>query len=200
MAGLIQQQMPGDTEEDEPMEHANPAAEQQDMAEDQQEGEQDDAGPIKAQIEQELRAKLSPELNKAMDKVIVAGMKVMFSPETHQLALKEIEGDDMPEDVGRGVANLLMMLFQESRGTMPMEAGIPGAVVLCIEALEFLEKAGAIEVTKETVARSVQSLFTYVMQGAGISKEKMGGMMAAAKQGQAGGPQGLVGQAQGAMA
>lgn len=199
MAGLIQGAMA--PEEDEQQEHATPEAAMQDAAEDKAEGEQDEG--IKAEIEQQLRAKLTPELNKAMDKVIVAGMKVMFSPETHQLALKEIEGDDMPEDVGRGVANLLMLLYQESRGTMPMEAGIPAATVLCIEALEFLEQAGRVAADKETVARSVQALFTYIMQHAGISKDKMGGMMAAAK-GQAAppteAPGGMIAGAQGAMA
>lgn len=97
--------------------------------------------------------KLSPDaLQQAMNipepmkvplqKVVLAGLKVMFSPQSHGLMQKQLQAPGpMPQKLGQGVAGLVCLLFQQSKRTIPPQLLIPAGVILMGHVVDFLKKA-----------------------------------------------------------
>jgi len=109
--------------------------------------------------------KLPPQLKGAYDKVVLAGMKVMFSQQTHQEFLKEIQGDDLLANrVGKTIAGLMMLLFAESNKTMPQQVMIPAGTELVVQAIDFIQKSGLEPVTNKDVGDAVQVFINLIMK------------------------------------
>lgn len=138
-------------------------------------------------MESAIRDDVKPEFRTDYDRIVLAGMKVMFDPATSQIAMEQIQGDDKPEDIGRACVDLLMLLYQQSRGTMPQEAGIHAGAALCAHALEFAAKAGmGVTFDSDTYARTVKAYSAYLMKKLGFTPGNLEQLkqQAAAKQGQ----------------
>jgi hypothetical protein len=151
----------------------------------------DSSDPLIAKVQDAVRAKLPPKYRVAVQRIVLAGMKVMFSPETHQLMLQAIRSDTDPAHaVGMGVTQLLTLLFKESKGSMPIPAIVPGGVLLCCEALDFMEKAGMVKVTPQIIDDTVQTVTAYLMQKLGYTPDQMARIAQGGAQGGAPAPQG----------
>jgi len=155
------------------------------------------------QIEQGIKDKVPPKLAGAFLRVIAAGEKVMYSPQSHQLMQEQLH---MPGDpvmnIGDGVAKLLGFLMEHGKNSIP-PAVLPlaGSVLVC-EAMDFAEKAGIVQVNNETVAAATKEMVTKLLALSGITPDKIHAMMqqAAQKQGmnQQLAPSGIINSAQGA--
>lgn len=109
--------------------------------------------------------KLPDQLKGAYDKVVLAGMKVMFSDQTHQEFLKEIQGNDLLANrVGKTIAGLMMLLFAESKKTMPQQVMIPAGTELVVQAIDFIQKSGLEQVTNKDVGDAVQVFINLIMK------------------------------------
>lgn len=134
----------------------------------------DSSDPILAKVQDGVRANLPPQFRVAVQRIVLAGMKVMFSPETHHLMLQAIQTDSDPAHaVGMGVTQLLTLLWKESKGTMPIPALVPAGILLCCEGLDFMEKSGMIKVTPDIVDNAVQTVTAYMMQKLGYTPQDM---------------------------
>tara|TARA_R110000822_G_C15070957_1_gene468591 strand:+ start:45 stop:539 length:495 start_codon:yes stop_codon:yes gene_type:complete len=86
--------------------------------------------------------KMPPELQNAYERVVLAGMKIMFSEKTNELVMKQMQGDGpVSERLGVGIAGLLATLFKESNQTIPPAVVIPAGVYLLAQAADFLNKS-----------------------------------------------------------
>lgn len=84
-----------------------------------------------------------PELQEPLDRIILAGKKVMFSEETADLVEEAFAGDGpIEQKLGEAIAGLMGILWQQSNQTMPPMLIIPAAMVLLAEAVDFLTGAG----------------------------------------------------------
>lgn len=130
------------------------------------------------QVEQAVTEKVPQELRNAFERIVTAGIKVMYSPQTRQMLANQMnQKGDVAEIAGQGVAKLMAILFKESRGTMPMDAGIPAAQVLLCEGLDFLEKSGRVEVSPDLIGAATEAMFAYLLQLFGVSQDKLAQMM-----------------------
>lgn len=156
-------------------------------------------------VEQAVMEKVPQDKRGAFERIVAAGEKVMYSPQTRQMLDNQLSQQGDPAEIaGEGVAKLFGLLFKESKGTMPMEAGIPAAQVLLCEGLDFLEKAGRIQVTNEVIGHATQAMVAYLLQLFGVSQDKLAQMMQAGAQqqgAQSGRPQagGIVAAARGGV-
>ena len=92
--------------------------------------------------------KMPPELQEAYERVVIAGMKVMFSKETHRIMLKEMQQPGpVAERLGRGIAGLMLLLVKESNNTMPPQVIIPAGLELMMQAVDFMRKTGMGKIT-----------------------------------------------------
>lgn len=125
-------------------------------------------------IEAAIRAKVPAKDKDAFDRIMIAGLKMMFDPQVAKTGLAQIQGDDKPEDIGKATFGLLMLLYQRSRKTMPMQVGGQAGVALCAHALEFAAKAGVgVQADNETNARVVKAYSGYFLQKLGATPEKI---------------------------
>lgn len=155
--------------------------------------------PLLQKTEQQTEAKVLPKFKGAFDRIISAGLKVMYSPETHDMMVSQLGEQNPPEiNVGEGVAKLMGILWHEGKGTLPMQAFIPASLILLCEGMDFAEKAGKIQVTPDTLAAATKELMSSLMQILGITPEKIQAAKAQAQPAQQAARKGIIGAAMGA--
>lgn len=116
---------------------------------------------------------IPPSMQQPFQKIVLAGLKVMFDQSTHQLAMKAIDGPGPIEQrVGQGVARLCVMLFTESQGAIPPQLLIPTGIVLVSHAADFLQKSGQ-PMTPQQVGNANEILVNTLMQAFKIDPAKV---------------------------
>ena len=134
----------------------------------------DKANPLLLKTEQASRAKVAPDQKTAYDKIVAAGVKLMFSEKMHAMLLEQLRQPGDPATVaGQGVAKLLAIMMNQAKGTFPMKAGIPAATALLCEALDMLEQLGKIKVTNDTLSDAMQALGSNLLQLIGVTPKKL---------------------------
>jgi hypothetical protein len=135
--------------------------------------------PLLMKTEQETAAKVLPKFKNSFERIIAAGLKFMYSKETHDEMVGILNAKRPPEiNVGDGVGKLMGILWNEGKGTLPMQAYMPAAAVLLCEGMDFAEKAGKIQVTPQTLAAATKECYAIVLRQFGVTPEKMQQMLA----------------------
>lgn len=117
--------------------------------------------------------KMPPELQEAYERVVIAGMKVMFGKETHRIMLKEMQrGGPVDQRLGQGIAGLMLLLFKESNNTMPPQVIIPAGIELLMQAVDFIRKTGMEKITNQDIGNAMQVMISTVMQKFGVEPAK----------------------------
>lgn len=128
--------------------------------------------------------KMPPELQQAYERVVIAGMKVMFSKETHQLMLKEFErGGPLSERLGNGIAGLMLLLFTKSNQTIPPQVMIPAGVNLLMQAVDFIRAAQLEPIKNADVGAAMQIMIATLLEKFGVSNDKLMSLVDAYDQG-----------------
>lgn len=119
----------------------------------------------------DISSAIPPEAKDAVDRIVAAGMKIMFNPATRQHMMQGIQSKEpVPKKIAENVTGLLLLVDQKAKQagqTLPGPAIFPAAYELAAQAGEVLVKAGQ-PVSHEDFNSAVQLL--YVMIG-----KKMGG-------------------------
>lgn len=136
------------------------------------EGDDLDTETIKNNIQ------MPPELQEAYDRVVIAGMKVMFSKESHKLMLDELQKKGpIGQKLGMGIAGLMLVLFKESNETIPPQVIIPAGVNLLSRAADFIRKSGIDNITNADVGDAMEIMISTILQKFGVSPEQMEQML-----------------------
>ena len=133
--------------------------------------------PMLAQIEQQTEAKVPADLKPTFERIVAAGQKVMYSPQTHKMMTDQMAQGEPAHAAGEGIAKLFGILMHESKGTLNMKAAIPAMTSLLCEALDFMEQAGKVQITPDVIAKATQEMASSIMQMLGVTPEKLQGMM-----------------------
>ena len=129
-----------------------------------------------------IDAKVSPADKAAYDKIVLAGMKVLFSKETHGQLIQGLQqAEDKLTTAVEGIIGILGILFQESRNTMPVGPMILAGQSLMMEALDFMEEAGMIEVTPDVLAEATQLYIETLLPKIGMDSQKMANVLGKAQ-------------------
>lgn len=111
----------------------------------------------------------------AVQRVVAAGMKVMYAPEMRQEIIKEVQSDaPTAQKMAESVTGLMLMLDRKSQGGIPLQAIFPAAMELLGEAGEVLSAAGE-PVTQADYNEAAQMLFINIGRKLGASDEQMMG-------------------------
>jgi hypothetical protein len=119
------------------------------------------------------------EFKDAYERVVAAGMTIMFSKETSKQALSVLKGGREPlaQRLGRAVAGLVATLYKQSNNTLPPQVMIPAGVELLIQAADFLRRSGMEKVDNQVIGDAMDVMITSILQGAGLSVEKISGFI-----------------------
>lgn len=133
---------------------------------------------IKQQIQQ-IKSKLQvpQQMQQALQKIEMAGKKVMYSQETHGLVMQAMQGDGPWEmKIGKGIADLMSILFQQSNKTMPPQLIVPAAITLCCDAVEFLLDANQIG-PDFNLGDALEAAVTQTLEKFGVKPEQIQPML-----------------------
>lgn len=121
---------------------------------------------------------IPPDMQEAYDRVVVAGMKLMFSKETHRIMLKEMQKEGpLSQRLGRGVAGLMLIMVKESNSTMPPQIIIPAGVELLMQAVDFMKKTDMANPTNEEIGQAMQIMITTILEKFGVDPAKFEQML-----------------------
>ena len=162
---------------------------------------------ILTKIEQGVEGQVKPDTKNAFDRIVVAGMKVMFDESTHKMMTEQLNPDDIVGSVPKGIATLMKILYMESKQKMPIPAAIPASIVLMTKALDFAERTMGVQLTPDLVAEVTQATGEAVLTAFGITKEMVEQVVQQSQQGKGPGqapnqppvqpqPKGLIAQQQ----
>lgn len=130
--------------------------------------------------------KIPPQLQQAYEKVITAGMKLMFEDESmFKTMVQNLEADNeksIDKKIADGIVGLIIAMFKKSGGKMPGAVIVPAAVYLLMQLIEFIQKSGH-ELPNEVLAAATQQTVFGIMQafGAGDQQQVMGKFQQAAQ-------------------
>ena len=133
--------------------------------------------PLLEKTKAAILQKADPRLQPVIQKLVAAGEKIMYSPQTRDMTMKQLGDGKDPEKIGAGVAKLIGMIYSESKKTAPMQALIPAAVLLMCDGLDFIEQAGAAQITPEFLSQCTMAMGSNVAQLFGATPDKLQGMM-----------------------
>jgi hypothetical protein len=117
---------------------------------------------------------MPPEMRDAYQRVVVAGKKMMYAPETAE-AIHGIVLDDkipMANKLGEGVANLVVMMDNQGNGTIPKDVLIPVGVTLMFEAADYLFEVG-MEVTEKDLSDGMEMMVYSIFDAYGVPQEEV---------------------------
>ena len=113
---------------------------------------------------------IPPQLKAAYEKVITAGMKILFeSDSTFQTMIQNLDADNgkpIDKKLSDGIIGLMVQMHKKSGGKMPGEVIIPAAMYLLMQVVEFIQKAGH-DLPNEVVSAATQQVVFGIMQAAG---------------------------------
>lgn len=113
-----------------------------------------------------------------LDRIVLAGKKVMFSQQSHKLMLDQLQGPGtMGQKLGQGVAGLLALLWQESKNSLPPNLIIPAGMVLVAVAADFLRQAGQ-DVSDQDIAQGIEAMTTALLHATGVDADKVASIAA----------------------
>ena len=131
-------------------------------------GAEPEAGFKKHNIDQFI----PPELKDIVDRVVAAGMKVMYSDDMKEDILDEIKRDVPPaQKMAEATVGMVLMLDQRSKG-IPMAALFPVAMKLLDESAEILVAAGQ-PVTQEDYSDAARRVFVLMGQKLGATPDQI---------------------------
>jgi hypothetical protein len=85
--------------------------------------------------------KLPPQDKESVERAVIAGQKLMFSPQTHKYMLESLNKEgDMAEKLSVGMMQLITLLLQKTKGNIPPNVMIPAAMILLAKACEYVDK------------------------------------------------------------
>ncbi len=171
------------------------------------------SNPMLEQAEEGIQKSVKPEMQGALEKVVHAGLTIMYSPKLEQQRNARLSsGSDPVKDASEGAVRLVANISQQSGGKMPVEIAGPAAMIFALEYLDLVSKAKGVEITPDVIAQTAKAVGDAILPAMGLTKDKLAALMA--KTGQGGAqpagmapsaspppqaPQGIIGSAQGGM-
>jgi hypothetical protein len=114
---------------------------------------------------------LNPQQQQQVQRIVIAGMKVMFSPQTRELLQQALQAPgDIATKLGQAIAGLMALLVKESQGSIPQQLLIPAGMILLTHAADFLRKAG-MQVSDQDVAQAMQVFIETVLHAHGVNPD-----------------------------
>lgn len=118
--------------------------------------------------------KMPPKLQNAYERVVLAGMKIMFNEKTNQMVMKQMQGQGpVSERLGMGIAGLMATLFKESNKTIPPAVIIPAGVYLLAQAADFLKKTQIENIDDKTIGDAMQIFVEVTIKMFGGDSDKV---------------------------
>lgn len=121
----------------------------------------------------QLNAKIEPQDKGSLDRIVLAGQKIMFAKETHKYMLQMLETEgDIADKLGFGIVQLLGILAQQSKGKIPGKLLIPAGTILLLKVCEFIDRTGG-EMSMKIFSDAIKVMTAGIYKQAQTAKGKL---------------------------
>lgn len=121
----------------------------------------------------DLSSAIPPEQQDAVQRIVAAGMKMMYGPNMRDQLRKAINSPDpTPKVLAENVAGLMLMMDKASKGGLPAQAILPAAVELLGDAADAMVQAGR-PVSQEDYKSAIQMLFVLISHKMGMNEAQI---------------------------
>jgi hypothetical protein len=131
------------------------------------------SNPLLQTMENQLEAKLTPQNRNDYNKVVVAGLHIALANGPNSFMAKLNHSADPIGDCAKGAVALLLIMRRESRGVLPMQAGIPAGVTLMLHGLDFIDHAGIVKIAEPELVRATTQFTNQLFFRLGISPQML---------------------------
>lgn len=122
------------------------------------------SNPMLAQAEQGIQAKIPQDKQADFQKVIQAGLTIMYSPKLEQQRNANLANSKDPiSDASQGASRLILNLYQQSGKKLTPDLLIPAAIIFALEYLDLVAKAGKTQITPDMIAQVTQATVNSVL-------------------------------------
>jgi hypothetical protein len=116
---------------------------------------------------------IPPEMKDAVDRIVAAGVKVIFNPATREQVMEQVNSrEPVAKKMATSVVGLLLTLDKKSKGGLPMAAIFPAALELLGESAEVLVAAKQ-PVTQADFNEAAQMALVLLAKKLGASDEQI---------------------------
>lgn len=116
---------------------------------------------------------LGPEREDAFKRVVMAGKRILYGKETQKMVNEFLETEaPVAEQLGAGIANLVIMIDNQAQGNIPKEVIVPAATVLLFDAADFLKQSGQ-TITVQDIGAAYEIMFYNLFSGYGVPPEQL---------------------------
>jgi hypothetical protein len=123
-------------------------------------GESGDA--MLKQIAAKAESSVPKQYKDGFNRIMAAGRKAMFSEQTFPEMVKylgAIKGpEQVPQYVAHGVVKLITLIFNQSKGSMPLEPVGLCATMFMVDALEYLEQVKKMPIEKAVIDQTTMAV------------------------------------------
>ena len=118
--------------------------------------------------------KMPPNLKDIYEKAIISGMRIMFSPDSHEAFLVEVNKPGAMDDkLANGIIGLVYMLWDKSNKTLPPQIMVPITVTLLLKAFDFLQLSGNPEGTKEVLGSAMEKALEAILSKFNVTPQQI---------------------------
>jgi hypothetical protein len=130
--------------------------------------------PQLAKSEANIEAKVPAADKVNYQKIVIAGMKVMFSKELNGELMDGLKQSQDPAiTASEGIVGILGILYKQSRNTMPIGPMVTAGMALLLQGLDFAEQAGVIKVDAAMIDRATHHYIESLLPKIGITPDKL---------------------------
>ena len=128
---------------------------------------QDDAGTFE---KKDISAAIPPEQKDAVDRIVAAGMKLMYSPGMRDELRKAVASKEpTPKVLAENILGLMLTMDKQAgKSGLPPAALMPAAVELLGEGADLMVKAGR-PVSQDDYTTAIQTLFVMMSKKMGMN-------------------------------
>ena len=123
------------------------------------------------QAKQSVIAKVAPKDREPLSRIVTAGMKFMYAPQTNDMVHEAMTDGPPEEAIAKGAPIVMGVLMSQSKGTFPPQLVIPAAFVLSFDALDYLAETQGFKVTNDLLDRVTYNVGQTLLESAGVKPE-----------------------------
>jgi len=134
--------------------------------------------PELVQVIKGIEAKIEPDMRDGYDKIVLAGMKILFSDQTHHLlviAAQKIKAgspQEIPKTVAKISAGLIGLINREIKGKIAIPPSFYAVITLMCHVLEYLQSTG-IDANSELIGATTKETYQALLDYFKITPEMM---------------------------
>ena len=136
------------------------------------------SNPLLLKTEQSVQAKIPPASKEMFERVVHAGLTIMYAPQFKALMQKTLTGSTTPEhDAGEGAARMMGQLGKQSNGKLTMSIAVPASVMFVCEFFDLYAQVTGKPVTPDMIAKGCHVATDVMLQAAGVKQQQIAAVM-----------------------